>query len=146
MARRPLSELTPGEAALTPEEGLIVIGLAAIACDGKIDPVELPELMAALKAAGIPAGGSDEQREDVALRLVGLCDREGMDAMLGSALEALRDPARREAALALSLRLVVCDGVIPREEFDYIRELHLALEVSIDRYEQIVAAALAVRG
>lgn len=143
MVRKPLSELTPGEAALIPEEGLIVLGLAAIACDGKIDPVELPELMAALKAANIPAGGTDEQREDVVLRMVGLCDREGMDAMLGSALEALRDPARREAALALSVRLIVCDGEIPEEEFEYLRELRHTLDVSIDRYEQIVGAAVA---
>ena len=142
MGRKPLSEPTTGEVALIPPEGLIVIGLAAIACDGKIEPVELPELMAALKAAGIPAGGSDEQREDVVLRLIGLCDREGMDAMLGSALETLRDTARREAALALSIRLIVCDGAIPGEEFDYIRELRHTLDVSIDRYEQIVGAAL----
>lgn len=143
MSRRPLSELTPGEVALTPEEALIVIGLATIACDGKVDPAELPELMSALKAASIPSGGSDEAREDIVLRLVGLCDRESMDAMLGSALEALRDPARREAALALAVRLILCDGTIPAEEFDYLRELHLALELSIDRYEQIVGAALA---
>ena len=126
---------------MTREEALITIGLAAISSDGKVDPAEIPELLAALRAADVPAGAADEAREDVVLRIVGLCDREGMDAMLGSALEALPDPAVREAALALTVRILLCDGVVPAEEFDYLRQLHGVLEISVDRYEQIVAAA-----
>lgn len=141
MAQRSLKQLTRGDVALTREEALITIGLAAVSSDGKVDDAELPELLAALRAADIPAGRGDEAREDIVLRIVGLCDREGMDAMLGSALEALPDPAVREAALALTVRILVCDGAVPAEEFDYLRELHTVLEISVDRYEQIVTDA-----
>ena len=115
--RRTLQDLGRASVPLDEVDALIVAGLAILE--------DLEE---------------DERREEVA-RLRGLCEREGLGAMMGSALELLQE-STRELAFSLSLRVLIADGVLPELEFQYLRELRGALELSDEQYDRLTQAAL----
>lgn len=135
-ARLSLHDLGRSMAALTPAEALAVIGLSAASSDGKVEDIELTELVRDLDEFGILADVSEDEREDFLLRLVGLADREGLGPLLGTALDALTTDRAREAAITLTINILTSDGVLPDSEFDYLRELKQYLGLSDAQYER----------
>lgn len=140
MKRRPLQQLGHVALSLDEVDALIVVGLFAASSDGKIDDAELRELIADLGALGILDDLSEEEREDEVMRIVGLCDREGLRAMMGTALTLLNGAAR-ETAFALTLRILIADGLLPDAEFEYLRDLRTVLGISDEQFERLVRAA-----
>ena len=140
MTRRTLQHLGHVALSLDEVDALIVVGLFAASSDGRIDEAELRELVTDLDALGILDDLSEEEREDEVTRLVGLCDREGLRPMMGTALTLLNGPAR-ETAFALTLRVLIADGLLPDVEFDYLRELRTVLGISDEPVERLTRAA-----
>lgn len=139
--RRTLQDLGRASVPLDEVDALIVAGLFAASSDGEIADAEIEELVRDLGELAILEDlEEDERREEVA-RLRGLCEREGLGAMMGSALELLQE-STRELAFSLSLRVLIADGVLPELEFQYLRELRGALELSDEQYDRLTQAAL----
>jgi tellurite resistance protein len=136
MARLSLQDLGRSQTALTPAEALAVVGLSAVSSDGKVEDIELTELVRDLDELGILANVSEDEREDFLLRLVGLADREGLGPLLGTALDALTTDRARETAITLTINILAADGVLPDSEFDYLRELKQYLRLSDAQYER----------
>jgi tellurite resistance protein len=141
MARLSLQDLGRSEAALTPPEALAVIGLAAACSDGKVEDIELTELIRDLDELVILSTISEEEREDFVLRLVGLADREGLAPLLGTALEALTTDWARETAITLTINILTADGELPEAEFDYLRQLKQRLGLTDEQYDRARRAA-----
>lgn len=140
MTRRTLQDLGSVSIPLDEVDALIVVGLFAASRDGNVDDTEFRALVADLAGLAILDELDEDEREDEVTRLVGLCDREGLRPMMGSALAVLRGPAI-ETAFALTLRVVMADGVLPDVEFEYLRELRGVLGLSDEQYERLVREA-----
>lgn len=120
-------------------DALIVVALFAASTDGSFDDAEFRSLVADLEGLAILDELSEEEREDEVTRLVGLCDREGLRPMMGSALAKL-DGVARETAFSLTLRVLMADGVLPEVEFEYLRELRGVLGLSDEQYDRLTQA------
>lgn len=140
MKRRTLQHLGHVPLSLDEVDALIVVGLFAASSDGSVDDAELRELVADLSALGILDDLSEEEREDEVTRIIGLCDREGLRPMMGTALTLLNGAAR-ETAFSLTLRILIADGMLTDAEFEYLRELRGVLGISDEQFERLTRAA-----
>lgn len=114
------TRLEPCALELAAEEALVVVGLAAVSSDGDVEDIELTALVEALETLEILPDLDEDAREDFVLRVVGLCDLEGLGPVLGAALRSLTDEASRLLALELTVEVLVADGQIPDSEVVYL--------------------------
>src|SRR5690349_9446277 len=126
-----LNGLPRSEERLTVDEAIAVVGLAAVGVDGHVEDAELADLDGACASLGMRDGGVD------LMRLCGLFETAGADAVLGTALDTI--PAGdRVQALRLALLVVAADGTIPDDEMAFIHELQEYAGLSDDEYHAVL--------
>jgi hypothetical protein len=123
---------------LTWDQALVVVGFGAVSSDGAVGVDEVTAVARGLSILGIL--DSDEARDELLHEVMRLVHTHGLGPMLGAALPVVADE-RREAVLRLAVAIVLVDGSIPDEELAYVRELQRSLEISDERYDQLLAEA-----
>lgn len=123
---------------MTWDQALVVVGFGAVSSDGAVGVDEVTAVARGLSILGIL--DSDEARDELLHEVMRLVHTHGLGPMLGAALPVVADE-RREAVLRLAVAIVLVDGSIPDEELAYVRELQRSLEISDERYDQLLAEA-----
>lgn len=123
---------------LTGDQALVVVGFGAVSSDGVVGVDEVTAVARGLSALGISE--SDEARDELLHEVMRLVHTHGLGPMMGAALPIVAEE-RREAALRLAVAVVIVDGSIPDEELVYVRGLQRSLEISDERYDQLLAEA-----
>lgn len=123
---------------LTWEQALVVVGFGAVSSDGAVGVDEVTAVARGLSALGIL--DSDAARDELLHEVMRRVHTHGLGSMTGAALPVVAGE-RREAVLRLALAVVIVDGSIPDEELAYVRGLQRSLEISDERYDQLLAEA-----
>lgn len=133
-----LAELGTCDVALSQEQALAAVGLAAISSDGDTSSDELTGLLDGLARLGV--GDDDEARQAHVREAAGLARQHGLGPLTGSALQTLA-AGRKDDALRLAFAVLMSDGDIPDDELRFIGELQHALGITDDRYDELLAEA-----
>lgn len=122
---------------MTPAEAFAAIALAAVACDGSIDPHEAALLRAQLERR-YPY--RERSEESMGLLFEGLLDQlhaEGWRALIQRAIPAL-SAGQRETALAMATHLAHGDQRVGEEEIGLLREMAELMALPDGRAERIM--------
>lgn len=115
-------EKTEGPLTLTKDEAFAAVAVAAIAADGTISEDEVNRT--AMNLAAIPMFRSYDLRDmgGVLNKVAGLIKRRGAAGVLSAAKTAL-SKEQAEAAFFLATDLVLADGMVEREERQFLEDL-----------------------
>lgn len=122
---------------LTPAEAFAAITLAATASDGYLSDEEARSISATLSRMKLFRSYSNDVINRMFDKLLGVLRREGLDTLFNLAKESLPYDLK-EAAFAVAADLVLADGIVTREEQDFLNDLCHALEISRHIATQIV--------
>ncbi|MGI0485218.1 tellurite resistance TerB family protein [Pantanalinema rosaneae CENA516] len=129
---------TKSEQSLTPDEGLIGIGLLSMAVDSQVESVETEMLVELLDAIEYFEEYSEEEIDESLEKIKAIAREEGGAALFNSSLAALTDEEYQEAGLIIAMLVVSADGEIPEEEEDYLTAIQQRLGISDERYDELV--------
>jgi tellurite resistance protein len=121
-----------------PEEAIVAIGLVTIAADGTVEEVESQTLMDVLQESEVFNEYSEEEFNALINKIVKLGQKEGIEALLNSAVEALPEKDQKEAALMVAFLIVSADGEVIEEEEEYLHALQGMLGVPDKVYDRIL--------
>ena len=110
------------ESPLSPAEAFAAIALAAVACDGALDPHEAALMRAALEGRHPYRDRSEESMGRMFESLLDLLHAEGWRMLLRRAIPVLT-PSQRETALAVAAHLIHGDRQVNPEELGMLGEL-----------------------
>ncbi|MUG94374.1 Tellurite resistance protein TerB [Scytonema sp. UIC 10036] len=122
---------------LTPAEAFAAITLAATASDGYLSDEEARSVSATLSRMKLFRSYSNDVINRMFDKLLGILRRDGLDALFNLAKESLPYDLK-EAAFAVAADLVLADGIVTREEQDFLNDLCHSLDISRDIATQIV--------
>jgi tellurite resistance protein len=122
---------------LTPAEAFAAITLAATASDGYLSDEEARSISATLSRMKLFRSYSNDVINRMFDKLLGVLRREGLDTLFNLAKESLPYDLK-EAAFAVAADLVLADGIVTREEQDFLNDLCHALDISRHIATQIV--------
>ncbi|GAA6619032.1 tellurite resistance TerB family protein [Scytonema sp. NUACC26] len=122
---------------LTPAEAFAAITLAATASDGYLSDEEARSISATLSRMKLFRSYSNDVINRMFDKLLGVLRREGLDTLFNLAKESLPYDLK-EAAFAVAADLVLADGIVTREEQDFLNDLCYALDISRNIATQIV--------
>jgi tellurite resistance protein len=126
---------------LTKEESFASISLAAIAADGMITEEEAQGMIVGLARMKLFAGYGGNQMGAMLNKLVGIVNKQGLDALLNMAKAGL-SPEMRETAFAVATDLALADGEIAAKEKEILTKLQRDLEIPEDRAVNIIEVLL----
>lgn len=118
-------------------EAFAAIALAAVACDGALEPDEARSLRGQLEGRHPYAERSEESMGRLFDGLLDQLRLSGWRSLLTRAIPAL-SPAQQETALAMAAQLVHCDRVVTAEEQELLREMSELMTLPQGRSEQIL--------
>lgn len=122
---------------MSPAEAFAAIALAAVACDGSVDPHEATLLRGMLEGRHPFQNRSEES---MGLLFEGLLDQlhgEGWQALILRAIPAL-SVSQRETALAMAAHLIHGDRKVNAEETRLLDEMAAQMRLPGGRAEQIL--------
>lgn len=124
-----LSEVSSGSRALSKAEAFAGVLLSAVAADGHISDEEATGLNVVTARMKLFQNVPPDKFGRMMDRLLGILKRDGVDALLEQAAEALPEELR-ETAFANCCNLVLADGGIEEEEKKFLSTLqrHLGIE------------------
>jgi hypothetical protein len=125
------------ESPLSPPEAFAAIALAAVACDGALDPHEATLLRAALEGRHPYRERSEESMGRMFEKLLDLLHAEGWRMLLHRAIPVL-SARQRETALAMAAHLIYGDRQANADEMGMLGELALQAGLPEGRAEQIL--------
>lgn len=125
------------ESPLSPAEAFAAIALAAVACDGAMDPHEAALLRSALEGRHPYRDRSEESMGQMFEKLLDLLHAEGWRRLLHRAIPVLT-VSQRETALAVAAHLIHGDHRANTEELAMVGELAQLAGLPDDRAERIV--------
>lgn len=114
--RRTPSGSAKSEQTLTPDEGLIGIGLLSMAVDGEVERVETEALVELLDAIEYFEEYSEEEIDQSLEKIKGIAREEGGAALFNASLTALSDEEYQEAGLMIAMLVVSVDDEIQRKK------------------------------
>ncbi|MEB3333935.1 MAG: tellurite resistance TerB family protein [Cyanobacteriota bacterium] len=124
---------------MTPAEAFAAIALAAVACDGSVDPHEVAMLRAQLASRHPYRTLSEERMGRLFEGLLDQLQAGGWRVLITGALPALT-PNQQETALAVAAHLIHGDQSIRDEESRLLRELAAQMALPEGRAEQLLEA------
>lgn len=122
---------------MTPSDAFAAIALAAVACDGRVDPHEAAMLRDQLEGRHPYRECSEES---MGLLFEGLLEQlhaEGWRALISQAIPVLT-ASQRETALAMAAHLIHGDRRVNTEEIRLLGELAVQMGLADGRAEQIL--------
>jgi hypothetical protein len=125
------------ESPLSPAEAFAAIALAAVACDGALDPHEAALLRAALERRHPYRDRSEESMGQMFETLLDLLHAEGWRVLLHRAIPVLT-VSQRETALAVAAHLIHGDHQANPEELGMLGELAQLAGLPEGRAERIL--------
>lgn len=139
----PKHKLTKGNAKieqeLTPEEAIIAIGIVTIASDTEVEDIEADVLVDILAEIELFENYDSDEIDEMFNKVNEIVEEEGVEALLNSAVEALPNSDLRDAALMTAMLVVASDDAIPEEEEGFLGTLQEMLNISDERYNEIIA-------
>lgn len=126
---------------LSPAEAVAAITLAAIASDGYMSEEEARSVCVILSRTKLFQSYSNDAILGMFEKLLNLLQREGIDALFNAAQASLPQHLR-ESAFAIATDMVLADGVVTREEQDFLNDLYHSLGIASDVANQIVQVML----
>ncbi|MEB3243055.1 MAG: tellurite resistance TerB family protein [Cyanobacteriota bacterium] len=122
---------------MTPAEAFAAIALAAVACDGVVDPQEANLLRIQLDHRHPYKDLSQEDKGRLFERLLHQLQAEGWRALVSRAVPAL-SPVQQDTALAMAAHLVQGDRSLCPEELGLLREMAALMDLPAGRADQII--------
>ncbi len=129
------------QGSLSPAEAVAAITLAAIASDGYMTEGEIRSVCAILPRMKLFQSYTSDTIMEMIEKLLNLLQQEGIDALFNAAEVSLPENLR-ESAFALATDMVLADGVVTREEQDFLNDLYHSLGIASDVANQIVQVML----
>ena len=126
---------------LSPAEAVVAITLGAIASDGYISEEEVHRVSAILSRMKLFQSYANDGIVGMFDKLLNLLRSEGIDSLFRAAQASLPENLR-ESAFALATDMVLADGVVTREEQDFLNDLYHCLGIASDVANQIVQVIL----
>jgi tellurite resistance protein len=127
--------------ALSPAEAVAAITLAAIASDGYMSEEEARCVSASLSRMKLFQSHTSDAIVGMFEKLLNLLQQEGIDALFRAAQASLPENLK-ESAFAVATDMVLADGVVTREEQDFLNDLYHSLGIASDIANQIVQVML----
>ena len=122
---------------MTPAEAFAAIALAAVACDGVVDPHEAAQLRVQLEGRHPYLERSEESMGRLCEGLLDQLQEEGWRALIARAIPVLT-PSQRETALAMAAHLVHGDRKLSEEEIGLLKEMASRMALPDGRADQIL--------
>jgi hypothetical protein len=122
---------------MTPAEAFAAIALAAVACDGSVDPREASLLRTQLDHRHPFMDWGQDAMGRLFDQLLEHMHAEGWQALVSKAIPAL-SAAQQETALAMAAHLVHGDRQVSPEESGLLRDLAWRMDLPQGRAEQIL--------
>ncbi|MFN6339926.1 MAG: tellurite resistance TerB family protein [Cyanobacteriota bacterium] len=122
---------------MTPAEAFAAIALAAIACDGVVDPHEAAILRAQLDGRHPYVDLGQERMGHLFEGLLQLLHDQGWRELIARAIPTL-SPSQRETALAMAAHLVHCDRAVNAVENGLLQEMAARMSLPEGRADQIL--------
>ncbi|MDJ0798126.1 MAG: tellurite resistance TerB family protein [Calothrix sp. MO_167.B12] len=126
---------------LSPAEAVAAITLAAIASDGYMSEEETRSVSAILSRMKLFQSYTSDVIVGMFDKLLNLLRQEGIDAFFNTAQASLPGNLK-ESAFALATDMVLADGVVTRDEQDFLNDLYHSLGIASDIANQIVQVML----
>ncbi|MBD1939845.1 tellurite resistance TerB family protein [Microcoleus sp. FACHB-68] len=126
---------------LSRAEAFAAIALAAIASDGYFTNTETRTIFLVLSRMKLFEGYSELQIKSVLDNLLQFLKQHGTEAFVNSAKEFL-SPELQATAFAVSVDLVLSDGVLHKKEEKFLADLQHVLGVSDETADQLIHAML----
>ena len=125
------------QATLNPQSTLIYVMVVLSASDASMSDAELQRIGALVRSLPAFRGFQEDKIIPVARECASILqERDGLDAVLGLAREALT-PRLRETAYALALEIALAEAPVHPEENRVLQRLRTTLEI-----DRLTAAAL----
>lgn len=128
-------------AALGPAEAFAAVALVAIAADGYAADEELNMVGSVLMRMQLFRSYSADVIRRMFNKLVGILQRNGTEALLSAAIEALPHDLHA-TAFAIATDISLADGTISEEEQTFLSDLYNSLDISEDTATQIIEVML----
>ncbi|MFN9545649.1 MAG: tellurite resistance TerB family protein [Cyanobacteriota bacterium] len=122
---------------MSPAEAFAAIALAAVACDGSVDPHEAALLRTVLEGRHPYLERSEESMGRLFEGLLDQLHAEGWRELISRAIPAL-SLSQRETALAMAAHLIHGDRKVSAEEVGLLAELAAQMGLPDDRGDQIL--------
>lgn len=116
------------EVTLGPAEAFVAITLIAVASDGYIADTEAQALSTTLSRMKLFNSYPGDVVRKMIDRLLGIMERQGINALLNTAVAALPHDLQ-ETAFAVATDIVLADGEVTEEEETLLNNLCNALEI-----------------
>jgi len=110
---------------------------AAVASDERITDKELNYLRIILSRMRLFDGWSDSQYQSLFDKLDDILKKQGFDTLLEKSIGAL-PPKLYQTVFAISVDLVLADGIVTREEKDFLYDLQQKLGMETDLATRII--------
>ena len=110
---------------------------AAVASDERITDKELNYLRIILSRMRLFEGWSDSQYQSLFDKLNDILKKQGFDTLLEKSIGALA-PKLYQTVFAISVDLVLADGIVTREEKDFLYDLQQKLGMETDLATRII--------
>ncbi len=122
-------------------EAFAGVAFAAIAVDRQIKDIELIYLQAIFSRMRLFEGWTVGQYKSLIEKLRGILKKQGVEALLDMSIQAL--PSKfYQTAFAISVDLVLADGVVTKEEKDFLYELQQRLDIDTDLATKIIGVII----
>ncbi len=139
MPKRKLHRGRKTQSELSPESAIAAIGLYSTFVDGEYDEeAETAALNEMLSAIDLYEDYSEDDFAALEDELATLFQDEGVESVIGQAIDTVRAAEVEEAALIVTMIVLVSDGEVPEEEQEYIDNLCEALGISQERALEIM--------
>ncbi|QLH74003.1 MAG: tellurite resistance TerB family protein [Methanomassiliicoccales archaeon] len=129
------------EAKMTKEEAFAGVALAAIAADGVITQEEANQMIVSMFRMKLYEGMNDRKFNEILTNDVNVLKKEGLDALLAKAKEALPSDLR-ETAFAVATDLALADGKIANQEKEILEKIAKAMEIPEEKAVNIIEVML----
>jgi hypothetical protein len=124
---------------MTSAEAFAAIALAAVACDGSVDPHEVTMLRGQLEGRHPYRTQSEESMGRLFEGLLDQLHAGGWQALISQAIPVLT-PSQRETALAMAAHLIHGDQQIRQEESGLLGEMAAQMALPEGRADQLLEA------
>jgi hypothetical protein len=118
-------------------EAFAGVAFAAIAADKQIKDIELIYLQTIFSRMRLFKGWTVGQYKSLFDKLRSIQEKQGFEAFLDMSVQAL-PPKLYQTAFAISVDLVLADGIVTKEEKDFLYDLQRRLGIKLDLATKII--------
>lgn len=123
--------------ALSDAEAFAGIVLATVASDGQISESEKKRIHFTFSRMRLFRGWSEEQYHTMSDKLLNILKQQGLDTFLETSVRSLNSKFY-QTVFAIAVDLVLADGIVNKEEKDFLYDLQQKLKIETELATKII--------